>query len=344
MSNEPTLSSVYFQVLLDGFRGLGLDPTALLESVGVDPKVVEDPDARIPRSMTARVWVTAATILKDPDMGLHLGEQTEPRAFNVAVYLAMSSRTLREGITRLFRYQRLMGSGARFTLEDRGAAGFVRFEFGADRLPETPEQREYLAVVVLKYCRWITEDAFGFLEVHFKHSRPASISEHERIFCCPIYFDADVTGVLISSADLDRPSVHADPRLARAHEEFAAESLRALVGCDFAREVEDSLVPVLELGELELRSTAARLEMSPRTLQRRLAEEGTSYREVVDGLRKRVTLRHLSRRGLPIEEIVYLAGFSDPSSFYRAFKRWTGMTPSEYRSTPDELRHSTEED
>ena len=249
----------------------------------------------------------------------------------------MSSRTLREGISRLFRYQRLFGTDSRLALEDRAGAGFVRLEFGTDEWPETRDQRENMAVMVLKYCRWITEEHFDFLEVHFKHSRPNDTSEHERIFRCPIHFDASANGLLIPSDVLDRPSIHADPRLARVHEEFAAERLRALGGKSFARVVEESLVPVLELGDLDLKSAAARLQASPRTLQRRLTEEGTSYREVVDGLRMRITMRHMSRAGLPVDEIVYLAGFSDRSSFYRAFKRWTGMTPSEYRSRRADL-------
>lgn len=337
MSTDPTLSSVYLRVILDGFGSLGLQPAELLDAVGVDPKVIEDPDARIPRSLTAKVWIQAANLLNDPDMGLHVAEQIEPRAFNVAVYLAMSSRTLREGVDRLFHYQRLFGTGGRLSLEDREANGFIRLEFGTDDIPETRDQREHLAVMLLRYCRWITDERFDFVEVHFRHSRPDNISEHERIFRCPIYFDAKASGMLIAAADLDRSSIHADPKLARVHEEFAAESLRELGRTGFVREVEDSLIPILELGDLELKTTAERLQTSPRTLQRRLTEQGTSYREVVDGLRRRVTLRHLSRAGLPVEEIVYLAGFADPSSFYRAFKRWTGMTPSEYRAKPADL-------
>jgi AraC-like DNA-binding protein len=336
LSADHTLSSVFLQIILDGFSELGLKPARLLEAAGVDPEIIEDPDARIPRQHTTRVWAEAARLLNDPDMGLHVAELIEPRAFNVAVYLAMSSRTLREGITRLLQYQRLAASGGRLVLEDREGGGFVRLAFGSDEAPETRDQREHMAVMLLKYCRWITKEKFDFLEVHFHHPRPDQISEHERIFRCPIYFGAHASGLLIASEDLDRPSIHADSRLARHHEEFAAESLRALAGPGFAREVEDSLIPILERGDLDIKRAAARLDLSSRTLQRRLTEEGTSYREVVDGLRRRISLRHLSR-GLPIEEIVYLAGFSDPSSFYRAFKRWTGMTPTGYRTRPVDL-------
>lgn len=332
MAREPTFHGAWYRILLEGFDALGLHPGELSRAAGIDPETTREPDVRIPQSAVVRLWLEAAARLQDPDLGLHLGEKIRPRAGNVVQYLAMSSRTLRQGLERLARYQRIVSTESRLRLEQRGAAGFLRIEFGTPEFPEGRHQTEQLCVRLLNFSRWITNRDFDFLEVHFRHPRPNSISEHERIFRCPLHFDAEVTGLAIAGEDLDRPSVHADAELAKAHERWASRHLWDLERGHTVRELKESMLPVLEKGPLDLAAAAGRLSLSPRTLQRRLGEEGTSYREVLDTLRREVALDQLEQDGASIEEIAYLAGFADARAFYRAFKRWTGRTPAEYRA------------
>jgi AraC-like DNA-binding protein len=278
----------------------------------------------------------SARRLPDPHLGLHLGERVRPRATNVVTYLGMSSRTLREGLERLIRYQRIIAGGARLQLRDEGAQTFVRIEFGSQELPATRDEIDFWAVVLMKFSRWITDLDIALREVRFAYPRPEDTSERERIFdCCP-RFDAGESGLLMASAHLSRPSIHANPEIARAHEQFAEAYLAGLDDASTTRQLRELLVSLLERGPLDLQTVASRLHMSARTLQRRLRDEGTSYREVVDELRRDVALNQLRSTDTPIEEITYLIGFSELSPFYRAFRRWTGQTPVEYRSTTSE--------
>jgi AraC-like DNA-binding protein len=336
MREEPTSSITYICVFLRTLEDAGVDAVELCRACGIDPRILEDPRARIPRSRVLQLWREAACQLPGPHLGLHLGERVRARATGVVAYLAMSSRTLREALERLIRYQRIIDRGNRLQLRDEGAQTFIRIEFGSDELPTTRDEIEYVTVLLMKYGRWIADFEVAPLEVRFSHRKPDDTSEHERIFGCRPRFDAGESGLLIASAELDRPSIHASPEIARAHEQFANEYLAVLDDSSIRRQLRELLSTVLERGPLDLQAAASRLHIGVRTLQRRLRDEGTSYREVVDELRRDIALSQLRKSDAPIEEITYLIGFSELSPFYRAFRRWTGQTPVEYRATASE--------
>ena len=215
---------------------------------------------RIPRSRVVRLWEETARRLPDPNLGLHLGERVRPRAANVVTYLMMSSRTLREGLERLVRYQRILGGGSRIKLVEDGENGFVRVEFGSDELPATRDEIEYWTVLLLKYGRWITDLDIGLVEVRFSYPAPPDTREHQRIFGCPLRFDAPEGGLVIESAELDRASVHANPDIARAHEEFAQEYLAGLENFTTTRKLRELLLAVLDQGPLNLSTVAEGVE------------------------------------------------------------------------------------
>ena len=148
---------------------------------------------------------------------------------------------------------------------------------------------------------------------------------------CPVKFEADRSELVMCSRMLERPSVHANAGIARVHEDLAKELLARQVHEGLAHSVRQALAHQLESGPPDLASVAGELAMSPRSLQRRLAEEKTSFRDILERLRRDLARRHLEHTTISISEIAYLAGFSEVSAFTRAVRRWFGRSPAQVR-------------
>jgi AraC-like DNA-binding protein len=168
--------------------------------------------------------------------------------------------------------------------------------------------------------------------VCFEHPRPRTVDEHRRIFGCEVGFDAPEHAVTFHRDALVLPVVQADPRLGALIDRYAEELLRRLPrGNALSDRVRQLVAESLCDGDHGLEPIAGRLRMSPRTLQRRLQDESTSHQQIVDELRHELALKYLAEPAVSIGEVAFLLGFSDPSAFHRAFRRWTGTTPGEHR-------------
>jgi AraC-like DNA-binding protein len=170
------------------------------------------------------------------------------------------------------------------------------------------------------------------LEVRFAHAEPNNVCEHARFFSAPVRFACGENALVLPTPRLDTPCVRADPALLAVLDRYAADRLaRAPQTHTLADRVRTTLAEQLVGTEPGVARLAARLRMSVRTLNRTLAAEGTTYRALLDQLRHELAARNLADDRVSIAEIAFLLGFSELSSFYRAFKRWTGCTPVEFR-------------
>jgi AraC-like DNA-binding protein len=170
-------------------------------------------------------------------------------------------------------------------------------------------------------------------EVLFAHEAPADTAPHVRVLACPIHWGAPRTALVFDSERLGRPFSHTSPVLSATLEQHAKRLLAELSPSrTYATRVREHLVAALQAGETSAASVAGRLRASERTLRRRLQEEGVMFSDLLADVRRELALRYLEEPGLSVDEIAFLLGFSTGSAFRRAFRRWTGKTPSEHRA------------
>lgn len=331
MDNQPTTSATTLRMFTEALGALRVDWRAILRSCGIDPAQLAEPEARIPQDRFQRVWIAARELTRDPCIGLHAGERIHAHAVNLFGYLMLSSTTLGDGLRRVARYQRVLAAVPWIAIDDSGAG--VRVRVGIEH--GDPEFRaihaEYVAALVLQVLGWVSETKIEPSEARFEHEPRGELSEYRRVLRCPVRFSADRNELVLHARTLDRPSIHANEGLARVHEEFAERLLASEEKAEVTRRVQRALAERLEPAPPGLASVARLLGMSARSLQRRLAEEETSFREVLEKLRRDLARNHLERHRTPIAAVAYLTGFSDVSAFTRAVRRWFGHTPARLR-------------
>lgn len=325
----PPVLPVASRALLESCRRLGLDADGLARRAGVDAARLADPDARLPAEQADALWREAFAAAGDPFLALHAAEATPFGAFTALDYLAASSATLGEGLSRVAAYFPLVDPRGR--IDVRPASGAVALVFQAiGGRPLPPPAQEYTLAVLCLRARQVASAPWKPGEVRFTFPRPAETREHARVFEVEPVFDARQAALVLPRAAWELPTRAPDPglsslldqharRLAGAAAESLADQVRAAIAADLpGRE------PALE-------AVARRLGQSRRSLQRRLGASGTSFAALVSEVRRGRAEDFLASRDVSVAEVSWLLGFSEQSAFTRAFRRWTGRSPTEYR-------------
>ena len=329
---EPRLTVRAVRPLISALRVMGHDAAQLAAGVGLESATLNDPDARVPMRAAVALLSHAAEQAGDANIGFHLAQHAELSAFDVHFYAMASSPTLGAAYALLSRYQRLIHDTSRVELERQGDCAILRHSLPGDRA--APRQSaEFLVTTWVRGGRVITGVDWAPLEVRFAHPPPSDTSEHERFFRAEVRFGTGANELVMRTSLLETPCIGADAGLAEVLERYAADRLeRAPRSGGIADRVSHALTADLRGGDPTAAGLAARLKMSVRTLNRLLADEGTSYRELLDARRRDIATRYLAGNDVSIAEVAFLLGFSELSSFHRAFKRWTGQTPGEFRT------------
>lgn len=329
---EGTVATTSSRALLAACGPIGLDPEVLLRAAGLTAAQVEDPDARLPIAAVSALWAAALKESGDPGLGLRVALAVPFGAYRVIDFLAASAPTVGEGLVRVARYFPLINSALAWEITDDGSAKRLALTHPTipGRLPRP--YAEYAVAVTILHCRRASGFDWPLVEVCFAFDAPPSSDAHVRAFGCPARFGGARSEFVIERSTWDTPSRAPSTELLRTLEDHAARMVESLEAKSVVQaQVARLIMEELEGGDPSLPKIARRMALSPRTLQRRLELEGSSFGDVLDRTRRELSEAYMKQRDLALTEIAYLLGFSEQSAFTRAFQRWYGVAPSQYR-------------
>ncbi len=326
--HELTDSGILVRFAVQALTNAGLDAAAILQKSGASMLLLDDPHLRTPSSAQDVFWQAAEEVSGDPHIGLRLARHLPRFRGQVLEYLFSSSPTFGEGLRRALQYQRLLSDAILGRFGHEGDLCYLATGMANNT---SRHMAECMMAGILQFFSQLTDECFVPVRVCFHHTCQAPVHEYEQLYGCPVLFEQPDIRIYFDPAILDRAFWHAEPELLRLHEQVANEKLAELQRLDLVAQIRKVIAQRLETGEISLEEVAAELGIRPRSLRSQLADIGTSFNHVLNDYRSRLARRLLAKTNESIEQIVYLTGFSEPSTFYRAFRRWTQETPIEYR-------------
>ena len=306
---------------------LGYDLAALLVTAGLEHADVEDSDFAISPAACAAVFGAAHEQRRVPNLPLELALRTPVGTTPLLDYLIVSSDSVGQGLERLARYLRLVAPGIGLVIHEGSDLSRVVVE----RAAGGPFEIELTVAMSILRFKDETDQRLQATYATFTHE-PQDVARYAEVLACPIRTRASWNGWALSKSAMRLPLRRRDPALRRWLERRAADILARLpVTGGIRDEVRRVLSGQLTTGDMRIDVAARRLATTPRTLQRRLAEAGTSFGALCDDARKQAAQTYLADPMLSIGEVTYLLGYSEPRAFHRAFKRWHGTTPHAFR-------------
>ncbi|MBM4364380.1 MAG: AraC family transcriptional regulator [Deltaproteobacteria bacterium] len=326
--------SVSVRLLWPMVRAVGGDPRAetALGRLGLGGATFASPEGRVPHRVATRFVAEAAASLGDPFLGLRAGFDLDGVDLGAIEAVGRTRATLGDAWDVFVRYFPLLADGMHVEVELHADRALFRLCSGVDGL-EPPQVNEFVVAALIGFASRNLAAPAVPLEVHLAHARPPHAADVERRLGAPVRWCANGNAIVVPRAALRVPLRAPNPALSRALElELARElaDLRAMSG--LLGLVRQAVAAELRVGSVSMAETARKLSMSVATLRRRLAEEGVTWSAVVDDLRRSLADRYLRDTDAAVSEVAFRLGFSDVTSFGRAFRRWAGVSPTEFRA------------
>jgi AraC-like DNA-binding protein len=327
-----TTSSAWIRGIARAITSQGLDAASLFAEAGIALDLLENAEQRWPTEQVSRLWSLAALRSGNPAVALANPRPARPEHYGVVGYAMMSSPNLLTGIERLMRYLHIVSDAASVSLDAEGDGRWLRLDlFGGDH--PIPRQRyEYDLLTFLTFCRWMLGTDLRPATAVFSYPSPASAEPYEEAFGCRVRFNERFNAFLIADEDILSKLPTAIPQLSDVHDRMARITLLQLGKPATTQRAREAVVGRLQDGAPRRSQIASDLGFSEHTFQRRLSVEGTSFTELVEEIRRELAQYHLGNPQTSLSEIVYLLGYSEQSTFFRACLRWFGEPPGEYRA------------
>lgn len=308
----------------------GIDSGDIFAAAGLDLGRSRDPSTRYPADRMTRVYELAERATGDPSFGLSIAEHVHPTSLNALGYSLFASQDLESFCRRIVRYFGVVSTNA-VTEVDAGDTEFQLSMLPAIGLSCFAPQDAWLATL-LRFSRFIYRPSFNPLRVYLRRPEPdRNIGAFNDWFRAPIEFGSARNTLVFDARDMRVRLPAANAELARQNDQVVMTMLKRIDRSDIITQVRASFIALLPSGECSKKNVAAQLNMSERTLQNRLTARSTSYSHLLSETRRELAEQYMNQSLHSISEVAFLLGFSEISSFSRAFRAWTGLSPSAYR-------------
>ena len=312
-------------------RDYGVDIETIYRDAGLDSGAGASPDTRYPFAKMQVMWRLAVERSRDPCFGLSVAEHMRPQAFHGLGFVWLSSDTLFDALSRLVKYQRLISTVADISLQETDDSVKLVVNILQPSGQPEPASIDAAVGVFLRMCRMAVCGPFDPVRVSLVRPRPSCAERFESFFQAAVQFAAEKNILYFDPQSIHKPLPGADPELLRANDQVVVDYLARFDRESVSMRVRSLLIELLPDGQPSQQGIASSLNLSVRNLQRKLHLEGISFKYLLDETRKELATQYIRDSNRRIGEITYLLGFSEPSNFTRAFRRWTGCSPNEYR-------------
>ena len=330
---ETTTHAGIAHVLLRTLDGYGVDGAQLFRDAGLNPDALKSGDDRVVAMQMQQVWRAAVTETGDEAFGITFAKNMRPGTLHGLGFAWIASNTLRDAFMRLVRYYRLLTTAGEIVLSEADGRVTVWHKIPGKKGAAAPASMDAGLALFVELCRMTRDDEFSPVGATMQRRQPIDTSKFDGFFRCHIEYDAVQYTVSFDAAELDSPLPMANPELARANDKVVIDYLQRHDAADVVNQVRASIIDWLPSPAPSQETIAESLHMSPRTLQRRLAADDVTYSQLLDTVREELARQYLASSTRNVSEVAYLLGYTEPGNFARAFKKWTSLTPAEFRAT-----------
>jgi len=315
-------------------REAGKDVADILHRAGLSEEEADDPTVRVEVQTQIKLLELAAEALSDDLLGFHLARSFEPREIGLVYFVMASSEQLADALRNCVRYSNINDEGIHLHFMQDGAATLAVDYVDVDRASDK-QHLEFWLVTLVRICRQVTDSRLAPRQLKVRHVRADPPAEIKAFFGTDVKFGADTDEIVFSAQVASLPVTGRDIYLNQLLRQYADDALasRLKERVSIRSAVEQLIPELLPHGKAHVPEVARRLGMSCRTLSRKLHGEQTAFLNMLDELRAELAQRYLAERELPMSKIAWLLGYREVSSFTHAFRRWTGLTPRQFRTS-----------
>jgi AraC-like DNA-binding protein len=333
---QNTLSVSSFNLILYAAQQKGADIESLCQKVGLEADMLQNPDAFLPITKVQELWKEAIVMTGDVFLPLHIGEMVNTISVGILAYVMMHCPTLGKALEKLCQYQDIVCDASKTSMFIQDDNVYLTISEPCEDINSISYAFESTLSIYHSAIYGMLGQTIPLKSVHFEFPVwTSNIAEYSRVFKgAEVIFSSNFSGLVFDRKYLELPILNANPSLFSLFENHAQSILKGLKSDNSLKEkIKKEILFGLKGEEPNLSNIAKNLGIGVRSIQMKLKEEGVTFQQLLDEIRKDLALKHLKEDKLSTTDISYLLGYSEPSVFFRSFKKWTGQTPTFYRKS-----------